>query len=124
MGAKKDGKRGTKPFRKYYDTHLREVSDIHKSIIKTVAQWSHKNLSVDIYKESQSGIGWNCYKCRKKITIDVKNFNTKSVFCDEHKPKILTNEYKRDAILMRYVSSLFSHIRQVITKNSNTNLYG
>lgn len=124
METKKDGKKGTKPFRKYYDPHLRDLTEIRKSIIRTVGQWSHKNLSVDIYKETQSDIEWNCYTCRKKIVVDVKHFNTKSVFCDEHKPKILTNEYKRDAILMRYVSSLFTHIRKVITKNSNTNLYG
>lgn len=124
METKKDGKKGTKPFRIYYDPNIRQVSDIRKDIAKTVGQWSHKNLSVDYYKENQGTIKWNCYKCRVAINIDMKKFNTKSVFCDDHKPKILTNEYKRDAILMRYVSSLFTHIKSIITKNSNTDLYG
>lgn len=124
MDKQKVGKKGTLPFRIYYDPSLKDMADIRKDIVKTVSYWSHKNLDFEFYKQNQGNIDWKCYICQSKISIDIKNFDNKSIFCDEHKPKIFTNKFKTDPILLRYISSLFSHIRNTISKNSNTKLYG
>lgn len=129
MGIKKDGSSSkrdvrTKPFRVYYDEKLTDIDDIRKSIVQTVAYWSHKNINFDVYKETQGFVKWHCYKCRKEISIDITKYDDKSIFCEKHKPIRFDNKYKYDTILMRYVSSLFSHVRQTIINNSNTDLYG
>lgn len=128
MEKKKDGLKNrserTSPFRQYYDKGLTDLSDIRKSIVRTVSYWSHKDLNVESYKETQGIIKWHCYNCRKEIYIDIEKYDDKSIFCEKHKPVRFNNKYKHDPILMRYISSLFSHVRQIIMTNSNTDIYG
>lgn len=113
---------GTKPFRVYYDTRLIHENDIRESIIRTTASWSHTTLLEQRYVKDNT-IKWRCYTCHNSISIDYKTFTLKDMFCDEHKPKHLTNKYKQDTILLRYVNSLFDSIRNRISKNSKIKLY-
>lgn len=122
MGNSKDG---TKPFRIYYDERLTNVDDIRKSIVQTVASWSHKNLSVDMYLEDSKKVSWRCFYCHTRTEIDIKKFDGKDMFCDDHKPNRLDDRFKKNPMFLRYINSFFTSVKNKIIENSKIEkLYG
>lgn len=128
MEQEKDGINndvGTKPFRIYYDERLTNVSDIRMSIVKTVASWSHSDLDVRMYKTDSNLVEWSCFYCRVKTFIDVKKFDGKDMFCDDHKPIRFDDRFKKNPMFLRYINSFFTSIKNKIVENSKIeNLYG
>ncbi len=115
---------GTKPFRIYYDQRLTQVDDIRKSIVRTVASWSHASLNETVYKMDSNSVEWRCFFCHTKTEIDIKKFDGKDMFCDDHRPQRLDDRFKKNPMFLRYINSFFSSIKTKIIENSKiSNLY-
>ena len=97
--------------------------DVMLNVVDTFCNvYSDRKLLHDRIRFSNS-IEWYCFTCKKKININVerlvkksKPLNSKSFFCKDCK------KYHRHAdklILVRYINSFYSNIKNIINTNSN-----
>lgn len=108
----------TLPVTQWYELSKTDYIDCLFSLADRRTRIAHDNIAVEFYLKTSGYIEWNCYVCHCKINVNLKTFTGKSVFCNEHKPKLFNNIYKQDLILLKYVNSLFRVVQSKIIENS------
>lgn len=109
----------------------RSVSDNDKEIFVAILdEWISSYAELLLFREQHKStycIDWSCIQCKTLIVIDSYNtikyqkpIPSSAFYCDKCRPKKMTVDRQVDPILIRYIGSFYSHMKQRIKANTNT----
>lgn len=85
--------------------------------------YTKKLIPIEFYNDNTS-LQWSCFECKTPITVNISkilnagNFQSSTLFCENHKPTDYKNNIYNSNAFFRYESAFYDHVKQSILKSS------